>query len=145
MNFTWLIFSLLSAFTAALVAIFGKIGLKDIDTNVATAIRVIVMTIFLLIIVFMQGNVFDKFSSIFSNNKAMIYIVLSGIAGALSWLFYFLALKIGKVYQVTAIDRLSLVFAIILAIIFLGEKISLKAGIGAALMIFGAILIAIGS
>lgn len=145
MNFTWLIFSLLSAFTAALVAIFGKIGLKDIDTNVATAIRVVVMTIFLLIVVFMQGNVFDKFSSILFNNKAMIYIVLSGIAGALSWLFYFLALKIGKVYQVTAIDRLSLVFAIILAIIFLGEKISLKAGIGAALMIFGAILIALGS
>ncbi|MGV8141051.1 MAG: EamA family transporter [Candidatus Woesearchaeota archaeon] len=143
MEYLWLIFALLSAISAAAVAIFGKIGLQGIDPNTATAIRAIVMAIFLVTVVLIQ-NKFEHFSSIMENRKAILFIVLGGIAGALSWLFYFIALKLGKVQQVAPIDRLSVVFAIILAFMFLGEHISWKVGIGAALITVGAILIAMG-
>lgn len=143
MEYLWLIFALLSAFTAALVAIFGKIGLEGIDPNTATAIRAIVMAIFLIGVVVVEGSL-SKIPEIIANHKAIFYIILGGIAGALSWLFYFIALKLGKVSQVAPIDRLSVIFAIVMAFLFLGEKISLKAGIGAALITVGAILIALG-
>lgn len=138
-----MIFALLSAISAAAVAIFGKLGLQGIEPNTATAIRAIVMAIFLVTIVLIQDR-FANFSSILENRKAVFYIILGGIAGALSWLFYFIALKLGKVQQVAPIDRLSVVFAILLAFLFLGEKITLKVGIGAALVTVGAILIAMG-
>lgn len=143
MEYLWIIFALLSALCAAGVAIFGKLGLQGIDPNTATAIRAVVMAIFLVTVVLIQ-NRFANFSSIMANRSAVFYIILGGIAGALSWLFYFIALKIGKVQQVAPIDRLSVVFAIILAFLFLGEKITLKVGIGAALLTAGAILIALG-
>jgi len=139
----WLIFALLSALTAALVAIFGKVGLKDIDTNTATAVRAIIMAAFLIGVIALQGKI-TQISSVISNREAFTFIVLSGIAGALSWLFYFLALKYGQVSQVAPIDRLSVVFAIVLAVLFLGEKVSLQAGIGVALIAVGAIMIALG-
>lgn len=143
MTYVWLIFALLSAVSAAAVAIFGKLGLQGIDPNTATAIRAIVMALFLVTVVLIQDR-FANLSSILENKKAVFYIVLGGIAGALSWLFYFIALKLGKVQQVAPIDRLSVVFAILLAFLFLGEKITLKVGIGAALVTAGAILIAMG-
>jgi transporter family protein len=143
MEYLWLIFALLSAVSAAAVAIFGKIGLQGIDPNTATAIRAIVMALFLVTFVLIQDR-FANLSSILANKKAVFYIVLGGVAGALSWLFYFIALKLGKVQQVAPIDRLSVVFAIILAFLFLGEKITLKVGIGAALVTAGAILIVMG-
>ena len=138
-----MIFALLSALSAAAVAIFGKIGLQGIDPNTATAIRAIVMALFLVTVVLIQDR-FSNLSSILENKKAVFYIVLGGIAGALSWLFYFIALKLGKVQQVAPIDRLSVVFAIILAFLFLGEKLTWKVGVGAALVTVGAILIALG-
>jgi len=143
MEYLWLIFALLSAITAAAVAIFGKIGLQGVDPNTATAIRAIVMALFLVTVVLVEDR-FTNLSSILANKTALFYIILGGIAGALSWLFYFMALKLGKVSQVAPIDRLSVVFAIVLAFLFLGEKITLKTGIGAALVTVGAILIAIG-
>jgi transporter family protein len=143
MNYTWLLFALLSAATASLVAIFGKLGLKGIDTNTATALRAIIMAIFLFLVVLFQGKL-GLISEIVSNKKALTYIVFSGIAGALSWLFYFVALKFGNVQQVAPIDRLSVVFAVILAAIFLGEKISITSGIGASLIVVGAICITLG-
>jgi bacterial/archaeal transporter family protein len=143
MEYLWLIFALLSAISAAAVAIFGKMGLQGIDPNTATAIRAIVMALFLVTFVLIQDR-FANLSSILENKKAVFYIVLGGIAGALSWLFYFIALKLGKVQQVAPIDRLSVVFAIILAFLFLGEHITWKVGIGAALIVVGAILIALG-
>jgi bacterial/archaeal transporter family protein len=142
MEYLWLLFALLSAFTAALVGIFGKIGLAGLDTNTATAIRAVIMALFLIIVVLIEGKL-TKVGEIFANRSAMFYIVLSGIAGALSWMFYFLALKLGKVSQVIPIDRLSIVFAIILAVLFLGEKLSWKVGVGTALMAAGAIVIAL--
>ncbi|WAM30801.1 EamA family transporter [Caldicellulosiruptor naganoensis] len=143
MNYLWLIFGLLSALFASLVAIFGKIGLKNLDTNVATAIRAVIMALFLVLVIIFQGRL-SKVGEILANKKAILFIVLSGVAGALSWLFYFLALKNGKVQQVAPIDRLSVVFAIVLAAIFLGEKISFYTGLGVLLIAIGSIFVALG-
>lgn len=142
MNYTWLIFALLSAVTAALVAIFGKIGLKGIDTNTATAVRAVIMALFLITVVVIQGKL-KEVSSIFTNSNAMTYIILSGIAGALSWLFYFMALLYGDASKVASIDRLSIVFVLILATLFLGEKLTLKNTLGITLITIGAIIISL--
>lgn len=138
----WLTYALLSAIFAALVAIFAKVGLQKIDTNVATAIRSIVMAIFLFSVIFFQGKI-TLIKSIIEDHKAFSFIILSGIAGAMSWLFYFLALKDGKVSQIVPIDRLSVVFAMILAMLFLGEKVSARGMIGIVLIVVGGIMIAL--
>lgn len=143
MQYSWLIYAFLSAFFAALVAIFGKIGLKNIDSNVATTIRALIMATFLIVVILFQGKL-NQINEIFSNSKALTFVVLSGIAGAISWLFYFLALKRGTICQVTPIDRLSIVFAILIALIFLGEKVTLFQSIGIVIAIAGTIMIALG-
>lgn len=140
---TSIILALLSALSAAFVSIFGKIGLKEFDANTATAIRSIVMAIFLISIVIIQGKT-SNLQPILRDHKALTFIILSGIMGATSWLFYFWSLKIGKVAQLVAIDKLSIVFAIIMAALFLGEKITLKTGAGVLIMVAGAILVALG-
>lgn len=143
MEHLWLIYALLSALTASLVAIFGKIGLQAVDANAATAIRSIIMAVFLVMVVTFQGNL-SQLSTIFSDKKAVTFIALSGITGALSWLFYFLALKVGKVSQVAPIDKLSVVIATVIAVTVLGEKISVLGGMGVALIALGALLVAVG-
>ncbi|CDG22033.1 Uncharacterized transporter in cobO 3'region [Xenorhabdus poinarii G6] len=140
---TWLVYALLSALTAALVAIFGKIGLQNLDANTATAIRAVIMALFLVGVVAVQGKL-NLISEIMANRKALLFILLSGIAGALSWLFYFLAIKHGNVSQVAPIDKLSVVFAVILAVILFGEKISLLASAGIVLITLGALMVALG-
>jgi bacterial/archaeal transporter family protein len=142
MNYLWLIFALFSAFFASLIAIFGKIGLQNIDANTATAIRAIIMAIFLFIVIAVQGKL-SQISIILSDHKAILFIVFSGVAGGLSWLFYFLALKMSSVDKVVPIDRLSIVFAVLLAAIFLSEKLTWKIIIGVVLMTIGAIFVAI--
>ena len=139
----WLIYALLSAFFASLVAIFGKIGLKDIDSNTATAIRAVVMAVFLIGLVLVQGK-YLQIKQIISQPIPMLFIVLSGLAGAASWIFYFLALKNGKASQIVPIDRLSVIFTLILAFLILGEKLSLKAALGAVIIVVGAVLVALG-
>ncbi|MED1470874.1 EamA family transporter [Bacillus salipaludis] len=138
---SWLIFALLSAVSAAFVSIFGKIGLQNIDANTATAIRAIVMAFFLMGVVVFEGNL-NKIPVILHDKKAILFITLSGIAGAASWLFYFFALKLGKVSQVTPVDKLSVVIATLLAIFLFGEKLSLVNGIGVAFIAIGVILTA---
>nr|WP_145157331.1 EamA family transporter [Paenibacillus terrae] len=138
----WLIYALLSAAAAALVSIFGKIGLQSIDANAATAIRAVIMALFLLGVIAVQGK-FGLLGSILTQKKALSFIVLSGVAGATSWLFYFLALKYGKVSQVGPIDKLSVVIAVILAFLFLGEKISWLNSAGVVLIAIGALLVAV--
>ncbi|OKP04888.1 EamA family transporter [Xenorhabdus eapokensis] len=140
---TWLIYALLSALTAALVAIFGKIGLQNLDANTATAIRAVIMALFLVGVVVVQGKL-NLISEILANRKALLFILLSGIAGALSWLFYFLAIKHGHVSQVAPIDKLSVVFAVVLAVILFGEKISLVTSAGVGLIAIGALMVALG-
>lgn len=138
----WLIYALLSAITAAGVAILGKIGLQHLDANTATAIRAIVMAIFLVGVVVVQGKL-NLINTFFNDKKALLIIALSGVAGALSWLFYFMAIKEGKVSQVAPIDKLSVVFAVIFATIIFGEKISLISAIGVAMIAAGAVLVAL--
>jgi bacterial/archaeal transporter family protein len=139
---TWLIFSILSALMASLVAIFGKLGLKNIDSTLATTIRSIVMALFLVITSFTLRK-FDGFSFQSMVLKDWILIILAGVAGALSWLFYFFALKSGDATKVVAIDRMSLVFVAILAFLFLGETLNWQEMIGVVMMIGGAIIVSI--
>ena len=136
----WILFAILAAVFAALVAIFGKVGLGKIDPTLATTIRAVVMFIFLLIISLALKK--WTFLSDF-NSKAWFYVIASGIAGALSWLFYFMALKLGPATKVAALDRLSVVFVLILAAIIIGEKVTWQTGIGAAFVAAGAILMVV--
>ena len=137
---SWLIFALLSAVFAALTAILAKIGIKNVDSNLATAIRTVVILFFAWAIVFWQGT-FNKISSI--SQYSLIFLILSGITTGLSWLFYFRALQIGKASQVAPIDKLSLIITIVLAAVILKEKINIAIVIGGALMAIGAILVSL--
>ncbi|MFI5340263.1 MAG: EamA family transporter [Candidatus Methylomirabilales bacterium] len=136
----WLIFAFLSSLTAASVAILAKLGLKDIEPTLATTVRSVIMTAFLILASFFLGK-FHGFPLNAFSSRDWLLIVLAGISGALSWLFYFVALRIGLATKVVAIDRLSLVFVIVLAALFLGEALTWKSGIGTLLMVAGAILI----
>jgi len=138
----WLIYALLSAIAASAVAILGKIGLQHLDANTATAIRAVVMAVLLVGVVIVQGKL-QLVQTFMADKKALFIIILSGIAGALSWLFYFMAIKVGNVSQVAPIDKLSVVFAVVFAVILFGEKISLWGGIGVAMIAIGAILVAL--
>jgi len=136
----WILYALGSAIFAALVAIFGKIGLKGVDSTLATTVRAAVMALFLIIITLSL----KKFSGIESLlGKPIIFIVLSGIAGALSWLLYFFAIKTGPVSGVVAIDKSSVLFAIILAALFLGESFTVKTVLGGVLILGGVLLVAL--
>ena len=134
----WWIYALLSALFAALTAIFAKIGIKGVDTDLATAVRTVVILILAWAIAFFRGNV----SSIAALSKQnILFLCLSGIATGLSWIFYFKALQSGKVSQVAPVDKMSVAIAIILAVIFLGEPLTLKTGIGALLIIGGTLVL----
>jgi len=138
---SWLVYALFSAFFGALTAILAKIGIKNVDSNLATAIRTIIILFFAWGIVIFQGT-FKQLSSI--SRFSLVFLILSGVATGLSWLFYFKALQLGKVSQVSPIDKLSLVITIILAVFILKEKITISIAIGAVLMSIGAILIGFG-
>jgi bacterial/archaeal transporter family protein len=138
----WPLYALFSAIAAALVAIFAKLGLKDIDPTLATTLRSLIMAAFLVVIAIALGK-FEHFALSDYSLRQWGLIMLAGIAGAVSWLFYFLALRDGNASAVAAIDRLSLVFVVVLAALFLSEKLSLQVAIGAVLMTLGAILISL--
>jgi len=143
MEIGWLILAILSAVTAALVAIFGKMGLQAVDANTATMIRAGIMFAVLILVILFTGKL-GEISSVVSDRNALFYIILSGIAGALSWLFYFGALKLGEASQVAPIDRLSIVFVVILAALVLGESVTPRIAAGVSLMTVGAVLVALG-
>ncbi len=139
-----IVYALLSSIFASLTAILIKIGLKDINSNLATAIRTIIILFMSWIIVFYTNkvnsiNTIETLKNI--NNKTLIFIILSGVATGLSWLFYFKALQIGNVNKVIVIDKLSIVFTIILESLFLKEVISLKIIIGVILIVAGTLII----
>jgi bacterial/archaeal transporter family protein len=138
-DMSWLFFALLAALFAALTAILAKIGVRDVDSNLATAIRTVVILVFAWGIVFAQGTA-GKLTSI--SKEAWIFLVLSGIATGLSWLFYFRALQIGEASRVVPVDKFSLILTIILAAVILHERITLPIGIGAVLVTAGTIMIA---
>lgn len=130
----WIVYALLSAFFASLVAIFGKIGIKGVDSNLAVAIRTLVIVGFAWMIVWVQGNVGDiaKISK-----YSMTFIVLSAIATGLSWLFYYKALQMGEASRVAPIDKLSVALTVILAFVVLGEKPALGNVVGGLLVTAG--------
>ena len=138
---SWFVYALLSAFFAAITVILAKIGIKDVDSNLATAVRTIVILLFAWAIVMFQGTV-KQLSSV--SRFSLVFLILSGIATGLSWLFYFKALQLGKASQVSPVDKLSLVITIILAAVILKEKITLSIAIGALLISIGVILIGFG-
>lgn len=138
----WLTYALLSALFAALVAIFAKLGLKDIDSTLATTVRAVIMALFLVAVSVLLGK-FEGFSLGSFSGREWSLIALAGVAGALSWLFYFFALKVGVASEVVAIDKLSIVLVVLLAVAFLGESWQWSAILGSVLMVSGAILISL--
>jgi transporter family protein len=135
---SWLIYGVLSAFLASLVAILGKVGIKGIDSNVATAVRAVVMAAATLLFITFTGTIGQIREISF---KPLLFIILSGLAGAASWMFYFGALQNAAASKVAPIDRLSIVFTLILAAVFLKEKVTWGIAAGCVLIVVGSILI----
>lgn len=133
----WILYAFISAIFASLTAIFGKIGLKEVDSTLATTVRSFIMAGFLLLTAIALKK-FQGFSVNSFSNKEWLFVALSGIAGALSWLFYFYALKNGDTTIVSAIDRLSIVFVVIFAGFILGEGFTLYKILGVLLIALGA-------
>ena len=131
----WILYAFGSAFFAGITAILSKIGRKNTDSNLATAIRTIVILIFSWLMVFIVGS-FNTISTL--STKTIIFLILSGLSTGLSWLCYFKALQLGNVNKVTPIDKSSTVLTMILAMIFLNEKITI-------LKIISIILIGVGT
>ena len=130
----WFIFAILSAIFAALTSILAKIGIEGVNSNLATAIRTIVVVLMAWFMVFITGN---QNGIVDISKKSWIFLILSGLATGASWLCYYKALQLGEASKVVPIDKLSIVITIILAFIFLGEQITLKTLIGCSLIIAG--------
>ena len=130
----WAIFAILSAIFAALTSILAKIGIEGVNSNLATAIRTIVVVLMAWFMVFITGN---QNGIIDISKKSWIFLILSGLATGASWLCYYKALQLGEASKVVPIDKLSIVITIVLAFIFLGEQITLKTLIGCCLIIAG--------
>lgn len=133
----WWIYALLSAFFASITAITSKLGVAQINSNLATGIRTIVILFMIWGIVLSRGEA--KGMSTLSR-QSVLFLVVSGIATGLSWIFYFKALKMGNVSEVALVDKLSVALTIILAALFLGESLTSKTIIGAGLIIAGTLV-----
>lgn len=134
----WWIYALLSALFASLTAIFAKVGIKGINSDLATAIRTIVILMVAWGIVFARKEA-KGITDLSKQN--ILFLVISGVATGLSWIFYFKALQLGKVSQVAPIDKLSVALTIILSVLFLGEALTLKTAIGAVLIVVGTVVL----
>lgn len=132
--------AILSAVFAAITSILAKIGIKDVNSNLATAIRTSFVLMITWGIVFWQKSA-PEMANISKNS--WIFLFLSAVATGLSWVFYFYALKLGEASKVAPIDKMSLVLTILFAALILGEKITLVKGVGAVLMTVGVIIIAL--
>ena len=134
----WWVYALLSAFFAALTAILAKVGIQGVDPDLATAIRTVVILLVAWSIVLVK-NGSSALAALSTNN--LIFLCLSGIATGLSWIFYFRALQIGKVSNVAPVDKASVAIAIILAAIFLHERLNVKLIAGSILVMAGTVTI----
>jgi transporter family protein len=134
---SWLLFALGSAFFAGLTALFGKIGVAGINSNLATFIRTLVILGVTAAILSLREE-WHPAAAI--TPKTWLFLVLSGIATGLSWLCYYRALQLGPVSKVAPIDKLSVVFAILLGILFVGESLSWPIAIGGGLIVAGSIV-----
>ena len=138
MNWAW--YAVLSAFFGALVAIFSKIGVRDVESNLAVAFRTVIIVFFAWGIVFVQGNARDLFRV---SRHSLIFLFLSAIATGLSWLFYYRALQLGEASRVAPIDKLSVALAVGMAFVFLGEKPTTGNVIGGLLVTAGVLVAAL--
>lgn len=138
----YIIYALLGALMASLGTIFAKIGLKGVDANLLTAIRGIVMALVVTLAALSFGKLSVSAMSTISS-KQWIFIILSGIGGALSWIFFYQALGAGPTIAVTVIDKLSILLTAILAMVILSEKINLQTGIGLAFVTLGTLIVAV--
>jgi len=134
----WKYYALLSAFFAATTAILAKVGVKGINGNLATAIRTVVVLVLAWGIVFFSGH-FKDIKDISKFN--WLFLILSGLATGLSWIFYFKALETGDVSKVAPIDKLSMVLVMILAFVFLKEPMDIKTIAGGVLITGGVLLL----
>jgi transporter family protein len=134
----WWIYALLSAFFAALTTIFAKIGIENIDPNLATAVRTVVIVLMAWGIVLAQGNI-SQLTTI--SSRTLIFLLISGVATCCSWIFYFKALQLGKVAQVAPIDKTSVVMVILFSAIFLHEPLTLKVILGGCLIAIGTLVL----
>lgn len=133
----WWILALLSAVFAAFTSVLAKIGIKDVDSNLATAIRTMVVVAFSWIMVFIT-NAQSGIMNI--DKKSWIFLILSGIATGASWLCYYKAIQLGEVSKVVPIDKLSVIFTMILAFVILHEKFNVKSVIGCLLIGIGTLI-----
>lgn len=134
----WFYWALLSAIFAALMAIFAKIGLEGVDSDYATLLRTFVIIVVLTGFIFFTGKWVSPFSL---QPKSLTFLVLSALATGASWICYFRALKVGEASKVAPIDKLSLVFVIIFAFIFLGERPSIREWLGVLLVVAGVMVL----
>lgn len=134
---SWIYYALLSAAAAGATAILAKLGVQGVPSNLATAIRTLVVLVFAWGIVFARGEAVGLRDL---KGRALAFLLLSGVATGLSWLAYFKALQLAPASRVAPIDKLSLPMTVALAWLTLGEPISLRLGIGIGLMVAGAVL-----
>ena len=136
----WLFFALLSALFAALTAVLAKIGIDGVNGTLATAIRTAVVLVMAWGMVF-RTHAGQGISAI--SQKSWLFLILSGLATGASWLCYYHALQLGRVNQVAPIDKLSIVFTIFFAVLFLREELTPKSALGCVLIALGAVLMAL--
>ena len=134
---TWWMYAFVSAFAASLTAVLAKIGIKDVPSNLATAVRTAVVLVFAWAMVFVTR---EQHGLRELKTRSLVFLALSGIGTGVSWLAYFKALQMAPASRVAPIDKLSLALTIVLAAVVLGESISWRVGAGAALMVAGALL-----
>ena len=138
----WIIFAVLSAVFAAATSVLAKVGIEHVDSNLATAIRTIVVLVMAWVVVFVTHRIGHSGESLATtiqsiSPRSWLFLILSGLATGASWLCYFYAIKIGDVSKVVPIDKCSLVLTIIFAVIFLGESLTWKTVIGCILLLAG--------
>ena len=134
----WWIYALLSAFFAALTAILAKVGVKGVDSDLATAVRTSMILVLAWGIAYFRGGT-QHLTTLSRTN--LLFLGLSGIATGLSWMCYFRALQLGEVSQVAPVDKLSVALAIGLSVVFLGEKLTIQTAIGAGLILAGTLVL----
>ena len=134
---SWVFYAVLSAFAAGATAILAKVGIQGVPSNLATAVRTVVILAFAWGIVIARGEAAGLREL---KGRTLLFLVLSGIATGLSWLAYFKALQMAPASKVAPIDKLSLPITVVLAWLALGEPVSLRLGLGIGLMVAGAIL-----
>jgi bacterial/archaeal transporter family protein len=136
---TWLAWALLSAFFAGITAILAKVGVENVDSNLATAIRTTVILVIVWAIAFIMAPTGPV---TIPGRRTLLFLALSGAATGLSWLCYFRALQLGEASRVAPVDKLSVVFAIVLAGIFLRERLTIQHAIGGSLIVAGSLVLA---